>query len=121
MSAAQHAVECLLWSSDTYAAYPAEDLVELVTKEWEDFRERAEAMGFNPEDHLARVLNADCNGDFWAAAAHDFIMTRNGHGTGFWDAGRWHAPWGQKLTALAKEYDPLDVWIDDDNEAHLLF
>ncbi len=120
MSAAQHAVECLLWSSDTYAAYPAEDLVELVTKEWEDFRERAEAMGFDAVEH--RLLMIDpTQGDEWAAAAHDFIMTRNGHGTGFWEAGRWHAPWNQKLTALAKEYGPLDVWIDDENEAHLLF
>ena len=25
-------------------------------------------------------------------AGHDFWLTRNGHGTGFWDAGRWKAP-----------------------------
>ncbi len=34
--------------------------------------------------------------DYWGdtAAAHDLALTRNGHGTGFWD--RFYRPWQQK-------------------------
>lgn len=32
------------------------------------------------------VVNADVMGDYdWGSAGHDFWLTRNGHGAGFWD------------------------------------
>lgn len=49
-------------------------------------------------------------------AAHDFWLTRNGHGAGFWDGDYQH---GDKLTELAKAYGSTDVYETDDGELAL--
>lgn len=38
-----------------------------------------------------------------AQAGHDFWLTRQGAGCGFWD-GDWPEVWGDKLTAIAKSF-----------------
>ena len=43
---------------------------------------------------------------------HDFWLTRNGHGAGFWD-GDWPEN-GDALTALAESFGPLDPVVGDD-------
>jgi hypothetical protein len=44
--------------------------------------------------------------------AHDFILTRNGHGAGFWDRG--YGAVGDRLTAAAKVYGSLNAYVGDD-------
>ncbi len=50
-------------------------------------------------------------------AGHDFFLTRNRHGAGFWD-GDWPAEDGEKLTQMAHNYGTfeLDVLSIDENE-----
>jgi hypothetical protein len=50
-----------------------------------------------------------------SVAGHDFQLTRNGHGAGFWDGGWKH---GDELTALAKTFGTCSVQfnVDDDDE-----
>jgi hypothetical protein len=45
-------------------------------------------------------------------AAHDFWLTRNGHGAGFWDRGLGKV--GQKLTKIAKDFGSVDLYVGDD-------
>jgi len=45
-------------------------------------------------------------------AGHDFWLTRNGHGAGFWD-GDWEE--GEKLTASANKFGEFNLYIGDDN------
>ena len=52
-----------------------------------------------------------------AHAGHDFWLTRNGHGTGFWD-GDWPVH-GDKLTQLAQAYGEIDVYEGDDGLIHV--
>lgn len=77
-------------------------------------------------DTLARMV-ADCarfqksNGDRLpivrlSRAGHDFWLTRNGHGAGFWD-GDWPEH-GEALTASAKTYGTFDLYVGDDNKLH---
>jgi hypothetical protein len=47
-------------------------------------------------------------------AGHDFWLTRNGHGTGFWDRG--NAAIGERLADAARVYGECDVTVDDNNE-----
>ena len=47
---------------------------------------------------------------------HDFWLTRNGHGTGFWDRGIGKA--GDILTECAKSYGSLDLYLGDDGEIY---
>ena len=46
-------------------------------------------------------------------AGHDFWLTRNHHGAGFWD-GDWPAPYDQLLTNGAKSYGEFQTYLGDD-------
>lgn len=46
-------------------------------------------------------------------AGHDFWLTRNGHGAGFWD-GDWTEPAASLLTAAAEKFGEMDLYIGDD-------
>lgn len=47
-----------------------------------------------------------------ACAGHDFWLTRNGHGCGFWDRGMGEL--GDRLTRAAKVYGSRDLYLGDD-------
>lgn len=47
-----------------------------------------------------------------ACAGHDFWLTRNGHGAGFWDRGL--GPVGDRLTSAAKVYGSRYPYLGDD-------
>jgi hypothetical protein len=46
-------------------------------------------------------------------AGHDFWLTRNGHGAGFWD-GDWSEPEAAQLTAASKKFGEVDLYVGDD-------
>lgn len=46
-------------------------------------------------------------------AGHDFWLTRNHHGAGFWD-GDWPDDDGRKLTDAAHTYGEVDLYVGDD-------
>lgn len=77
-------------------------------------------------DTLAR-MKADCAA-FQAAhaddiacdpsqAGHDFWLTRNGHGAGFWD-GDWPEEVGGRLTTASKEAGTYNLLVGDDGMIH---
>jgi len=45
--------------------------------------------------------------------AHDFWLTRNGHGAGFWD-GDYPKDIGESLTKASKSFGECDLYIGDD-------
>ena len=49
-------------------------------------------------------------------AAHDFWLTRNGHGAGFWD-GDW-PDGGDHLTAICKEFGEINLYVGDDGKIY---
>lgn len=52
-------------------------------------------------------------------AGHDFWMTRNGHGAGFWD-GDWEESVGKLLTERSKAFGECSIVVcDDDSEETL--
>lgn len=48
-----------------------------------------------------------------AMAGHDFWLTRNGHGAGFWD-GDWPEPSGSKLDEAACAMGAFEIYAGDD-------
>ncbi len=48
--------------------------------------------------------------------AHDFWLTRNGHGAGFWD-GDWPEG-GDRLTAICKTFGEFNLYIGDDSKVY---
>ena len=104
-------VECALWAStdddgenlDIYSAsdIAAESLTEMRV-EVEDFcTANAELIAnLDPEQ-----------------VGHDFWLTRNGHGAGFWDRGLGEI--GTKLTDAAHAYGSSDLYIGDDGSIYV--
>lgn len=50
--------------------------------------------------------------DVWECMGHDFWLTRNGHGAGFWDRGLGEL--GDRLTAASKVYGGVDLYLGED-------
>lgn len=48
---------------------------------------------------------------------HDFALTRNGHGAGFWDRGLGER--GMWLTAMAKPYGSESLYVGDDGRLYV--
>ena len=47
---------------------------------------------------------------------HDFYLTRNGHGVGFWDRG--YGELGNMLTDAAQEFGSFDLYLGDDGTVY---
>jgi hypothetical protein len=76
-----------------------------IMKECDDF-----STGEN-FDLIAQAIELD-TGYTWAQAGHDFALTRNGHGAGFWDRGL--GVIGEKLSDAARVYGDTEVWLDEE-------
>lgn len=78
------------------------------------------------EECLERMV-ADCKkfqedlssfiGNSYAEAGHDFWLTRNRHGAGFWD-GDWGPIDGNVLTEASHEYGEFTLYVGDDGKIY---
>lgn len=50
-------------------------------------------------------------------AGHDFWLTRNGHGCGFWD-GDWSEPHATALTAVSESFGEVNLYVGDDGRIY---
>lgn len=85
----------------------------LMTKIEQDcltFQSQAEGLIIGENCHYKGCLTAEY-------AGHDFWLTRNGHGCGFWD-GDWEEPAATKLTELAKQFGAMEVYLGDDGKIY---
>lgn len=55
--------------------------------------------------------------DVWECAGHDFGLTRNGHGVGFWDRGLGEL--GKRLTDASKAFGTVDLYLGDDEKVYV--
>lgn len=62
----------------------------------------------------ARLLRESSLSD--EQAGHDFWLTRNGHGAGFWDRGLGDI--GEMLSAAAKSFGSADLYVGDDGKVY---
>jgi hypothetical protein len=51
--------------------------------------------------------------------AHNFCLTRNGHGTGFWDRGL--GDLGDRLTDMCKPYGGQNLYMGDDKKLYVMY
>ncbi len=106
-------LECALWSTlddegDALdSVYGVEDIAPVTlqeaVRECKDFQEAQAEL----------LQKAYTQGRYTAeTAGHDFWLTRNGHGAGFWDRGLGDI--GDKLTEASKPYGEVDLYVGDD-------
>lgn len=107
----EHYITCALWASidddgDPFDRnYEAGDIhkeaVKRMRQEVEDFvREQKDLINLLPDSYGLDQLG------------HDFFLTRNGHGAGFWDRGL--GPVGDALTEACKACGSQDLYLGDD-------
>lgn len=132
--------ECALWSCNIGEDFAAQHLVET----GEDFAPDTglDSFGFTVDDITSEAMEsmrADC-GDFLESnahdlalyagsapslvsglgmehAGHDFWLTRNHHGAGFWDRGLGEL--GDRLTAASHPYGTSDLYVGDDGKLYV--
>lgn len=104
-----------LWSSsnDLYRADPDGDDSEFLDGDYDiddidaatmdDFR--VDCRDFY-EANRADLVEMDAD-----QAGHDFWLTRNRHGAGFWDRGL--GARGDRLTTAARPYGEVNLWVDN--------
>lgn len=115
-------IRTILWSStgddgepleDSYgAADLAPETMQRIIDDCSKFWSSVESMGID--------LDAVClvDDDATERAAHDFWLTRNGHGAGFWD-GDWSESAEDQLTELAKSFGEQWPYVGDDGMIYL--
>jgi hypothetical protein len=124
-------IEALLWSThddrnfddhgDTLHPLKFPEMLD-ASFDWTDFDTESlqriidDCRKFQAENTLPEYRHPQYNDA--AMSGHDFLLTRNGHGAGFWDRGL--GDMGEKLTAAAKAYGEMDCGVGDDGKLYVI-
>lgn len=73
----------------------------------------ADCAGFQETNEALLSLAYERGAYGEAQAGHDFWLTRNGHGCGFWDRGL--GVIGAQLSVAAEAYGSVGLYVGDDN------
>jgi len=108
---------CALWSSTDEDCEPldkrysvddiAPETMQSMRADCEDF---AKSNHNDLIEYCVAMKRREWSGE--EMAGHDFWLTRNGHGAGFWDRGL--GAMGDRLTRAAKVYSSVDLYAGDD-------
>jgi len=111
-------IECALWSSmdsaDDSGGEPLDanyNDSDLAPEAMAELRKEADAFA-SEEVVAALIMGRE------SRAGHDFWLTRNGHGCGFWDGG-WPKEAGKILSARSKTYSEVDIYVGDDGKLYV--
>ena len=109
-------LEAALWSSTDDEGEPldakysvndiAEETMKKIVDDCKKFKEEFEMLYFDVG---------------WTdeQAGHDFWLTRNHHGAGFWDRSQgYNQEIGKQLTDKAHAFGEVDLYVGDDNKIH---
>ena len=102
-------ITAALWSSTDYDGVPLDETPHELHQDTLA-KMKADCLAF-------QVRNADdLKGIPYDLAGHDFWLTRNGHGAGFWDKG--YGEVGDRLTKACKAFPEVDLYVGDDGFIH---
>lgn len=107
---------CALWSSTQDNEKPFDSDFKI-----EDFSPESVKSAENEINDFLSLLDAE--NILWEESlseeqfGHDFWLTRNRHGVGFWDRGL--GSLGEKLTKWAHSYGSSYVYLGDDGKVYL--
>jgi hypothetical protein len=103
---------CALWSSVDGNDNPMGDVLEI-----DDIAAKSVAAAEVDCLDFVGSCGALLEGLTDEQIGHDFWMTRNHHGAGFWDRGLGEQ--GVKLTEIAHAYGSVDCYVDSNGEVSL--
>jgi hypothetical protein len=106
-------VACALWLADEDDGEAYEE--DLAPEALESMR--ADCAAFERDNEADLDAYEAETGRDRDHAGHDFWLTRNGHGTGFWDRGAGDV--GKRLTAASAAYGDSDLYRGDDGSLYV--
>ena len=121
-------ITCALWSSNDESDesggvpldshFDQDDLTPACTKRMQDDCE--DFMLANMADLVLYTQQYAPTGEYevWECAGHDFWLTRNHHGAGFWDRGLREL--GDRLTKAAHVYGEANLYVGWDHGARVV-
>lgn len=125
----RHYLYCALWSSNddndkpldaTYGISDiAQEAIEQSKKDCGLFLERAGDLLGAASDHLTETYSNHSEWDgpeFWIGC--DIWLTRNGHGSGFWDRD-FPGELGDQLTLIASSLGEVYMYVGDDGKIYV--
>ncbi len=113
-------IQIALWSSELDRGYSESDLTPEAIAKMQSDCERFETENAETLTNAIATGEVRCGPDFneWERAAHDFWLTRNHHGAGFWD-GDWPEPFAKQLTDSAHGLSSQDLYVGDDGRLYV--
>lgn len=128
-----HYIDTLLWSESCRGTAPDEvcDHLGMIGDERVDCDKSLVYLNYGPDDlapEARKEIESDVRDFVQANAAdldgmdptdigHNFLLTRNHHGTGFWDRGLGER--GDRLTAAAHPYGEMSAYVGDDGKVYV--
>lgn len=115
-------VEAALWSSTDDNGTPLDANYSINDMDFAAIeRMKADCQSFYDSNYkLLTSDNCPCrHNDPLVHAGHDFWLTRNGHGAGFWDWD-WEYNAGEKLTESSKAYGECNLYVGDDGKLQIM-
>ncbi len=115
-------VTCAIWASigddeqPLDEKYNSDDLAPETRKAMETDCEKFIAENETALGDYAEIIGSHPEYTESEKAGHDFWLTRNGHGTGFWDRGIGET--GDKLTEASTGFGEVDLYVGDDGKLY---
>ena len=106
-------IDAALWSSTDDDGEPLDEDYGIEDISPDTLRDMEADCADFQESNEELLSEAYDLGEDDARAGHDFWLTRNGHGAGFWDRGLGKV--GDELTDAAKAYGGQDLYVGDDD------
>jgi len=128
--------QTLLWSetdhSDSSGGEPLDanfDTCDIEAASLDELHKRFQQFVSKAEAKITEVKGSSWGSidDFYTGTCadgyyleHDYILTVNGHGCGFWEKDDWDPEVGEILTALARQENEIHCFIQN-NQVHIEF
>jgi len=104
-----------LWSSTDDSDRPLDENYDITDIDNQSIQQAKKDMS-DFETKASALYNLDI---LDMPIGHDFWLTRNGHGSGFWD-GDYPEEIGESLTKLSKEFKEVNLTIGDNGKLYFV-
>ena len=112
-------IECALWASTDDGDCQLDEHFTVDDIAPETLAKiQADCFSFQAKNQADLSRYADLRWSPEELGGHDFFLTRNHHGAGFWDRDSLPAQVGKRLTEAAHACGPFDLYVGDDNLIH---
>ena len=110
-------IECALWASLDDNEQPLDSNYDINDFNKATLQQMIIDCKLFQEDNFDLLRMAYKRPDYTSGSAgHDFFLTRNFHGAGFWDRGLMDV--GEQLSEKSHDWGSFDLYVGDDKKVH---